>query len=372
DYPKQGFSIIPMWIADMNFTTSPTITKAIENRLQHGLFGYFQPRDEYFKSIIAWHKRHNKTTIKKEYIGYENGVLGGLISALHAVANPGDYVLLHSPTYVGFTHSIEDNGYHIIHSPLYRDAEGVWRMNYEDMDAKIKQYNIHVAVFCSPHNPSGRVWERDEIEKALKVYADNDCTVVSDEIWSDITLFGKQHIPTQSVNKDAKNRTIALYAPTKTFNIAGIVNSYHVIYNKTLRQKVESTAHKTYYNDLNVLSMYALIGAYSIESETWLEQLRQVLGDNVETMLSFLREEAPLVSAAKPDGTYMLLLDCSQYCERHGVDFQTLLKRGWEVGVIWQNGEHFYASQSIRLNLALPKPLLLEAIERLRKYVFVD
>lgn len=227
--PKEGFDIIPMWVADMNFATVPTIQEEVIKRTKHPAFGYFEPREEYYSSIIEWQNRRNGVTgLEKEDIGYENGVLGCLASAIQAFTAPGEAVLLHSPTYIGFTRALEDNGRKIVLSPLVQDENGVWRMDYEDMDRKIKENNIHFCVFCSPHNPCGRVWERDEIEKAMEVYKNNQCVVVSDEIWSDIILEGHRHIPTQSVSEDAKNRTIAVYAPSKTFNLAGLIGSYHI------------------------------------------------------------------------------------------------------------------------------------------------
>ena len=263
DPPREGFDVIPMWVADMNFPTVPTIPQAIIERAKHPAYGYFSPTDDYYSSIIDWQSTRNGVTgLTREAIGYENGVLGGVISALTAFAAPGDGVLLHSPTYIGFTRSIENNGYRIVHSPLTLDERGVWRMDYEDMDRKLKEHHIHVAVFCSPHNPCGRVWERWEIEKAMEVYKANDCVVISDEIWSDLTLGNHQHIPTQSVSEDARNRTVAFYAPSKTFNLAGLVGSYHIIYNPTLRDRIVAKSSKCHYNDMNVLSMHALIGAY--------------------------------------------------------------------------------------------------------------
>lgn len=266
DPPKEGFDVIPMWIADMNFPTVPTVPEAIIERAKHPAYGYFSPTDEYFDAIIRWQSTRNGVTgLTREAIGYENGVLGGVISALTAFAAPGDAVLLHSSTYIGFTMSIENNGYRIVHSPLTRDADGVWRMDFDDMDRKIKENNIHVAVFCSPHNPCGRVWERWEIEQAMEVYRRNDCLVISDEIWSDLTLGNHQHIPTQSVSEDARNRTAAFYAPSKTFNLAGLIGSYHIIYNKYLRDRIGAKSSKSHYNEMNVLSMHALIGAYQPE-----------------------------------------------------------------------------------------------------------
>ena len=176
DAPKPGFDAIPMWVADMNFPTVPTIQQAILERVQHPAFGYFQPTPAYYDAICRWQQvRNGVSGLSAADIGYENGVLGGVISALTAFAAPGDGVLLHSPTYIGFTNCVTNNGYRIVHSPLVRDEAGVWRMDYEDMDAKLKANKIHVAIFCSPHNPCGRVWERWEIEKAMEVYRANDC-----------------------------------------------------------------------------------------------------------------------------------------------------------------------------------------------------
>ena len=371
DPPKDGFDVIPMWVADMNFPTVPTVPQAIIERAQHPVYGYFSPTDDYYNSIIDWQSTRNGVTgLTSEAIGYENGVLGGVISTLTAFAAPGDSVLLHSPTYIGFTMCIENNGYRIVHSPLKLDEHGVWRMDYEDMDKKLKEHHIHVAVFCSPHNPCGRVWERWEIEKAMEVYKANDCVVISDEIWSDLTLGNHQHIPTQSVSEDARNRTAAFYAPSKTFNLAGLVGSYHIIYNPMLRDRIVAKGSKSHYNEMNVLSMHALIGAYKPEGHEWLDELKEVLTGTVDYAYDYITKHFQGVSLAKPEGTYMLLLDCEQWCKAHGLTLTELEKRGWDVGVDWQDGSMFQAPYSIRVNLALPLSRIKEAMRRLDQYVF--
>ena len=371
DPPKEGYDIIPMWVADMNFPTVPTIPEAIIERAKHPAFGYFNPTDEYYDAIINWQRTRNGVEgLTAEDIGYENGVLGGVVSTLTAFAAPGDAVLLHSPTYVGFTSCIENNGYHIVHSPLKKDEQGVWRMDFEDMDRKLKENNIHVAVFCSPHNPCGRVWEKWEIEKAMEVYKENDCVVISDEIWSDLILSGHKHIPTQSVSEDARNRTAAFYAPSKTFNLAGLVGSYHIIYNKYLRDRIVAKASKAHYNDMNVLSMHALIGAYKPQGQEWVDELRQVLTGNVDYAFDYIRQHFEGVELSKPQGTYMLFLDCTQWCKDHDLSLDQLLKRAWDVGVAVQDGRQFKAPCAIRMNLALPLSRVQEAMDRLDKYVF--
>ncbi len=372
DAPKEGFDVIPMWVADMNFPVLPAIQEAIIERVKHPAFGYFNPRDAYFDAIIDWHvKRNGVIGLTRECIGYENGVLGGLVSVLEAFSAPGDAVLLHSPTYIGFTSSISNCGRRIVHSPLKRDASGIWRMDYEDMDAKIRENKIHVAVFCNPFNPCGRVWEREELEQAMEIYQANDCMVISDEIWSDIILKGNCHIPLQMLNADARSRTVALYAPSKTFNLAGLIGAYHIIYNKYLRERVEAQGSKSHYNSMNVLSMHALTGAYGPEGHIWVDELRQVITENVEYACGFIHEHFPGVQVAKPEGTYMLFLDCTKWLKTHGKTIDELEKAGWDVGVAWQDGRMFHGANAIRMNLALPLSRVQEAFERLKKYVFV-
>lgn len=368
---KEGFDRIPMWVADMNFPTAPTVVEAMMERVQHPAYGYFDPSEEYYASIIRWQEKRNGVTgLEPEHIGYENGVLGGVISALNVMCSKGDNVLLHSPTYIGFTMSLENNGYHIVHSPLIKDENGVWRMDFEDMEKKIVKNRIHAAVFCSPHNPCGRVWERWEIEKAMELYKKHDVFVISDEIWSDLILEGHKHIPTQSVSEDARNRTVAMYAPSKTFNLAGLVGSYHIIYNTWLRERVLKESSLSHYNAMNVLSMHALVGAYKPEGYEWLDELRQVLTGNVEFACRYIQDHFEGIEVSKPEGTYMLFLDCTKWCEQHGKTIDELQRTGVEVGVIWQDGRPFHGPCHIRMNLALPFSRVQEAFERLDRYVF--
>ena len=367
----EGFDVIPMWIADMAFPTAPPVMDAIRKRLELPNFGYFPLSKEYYDAILDWQRRRNGVTeLRPEHIGYENGVLGGLSSAIQAFTAPGDKILVHSPTYVGFTHTLDDTGRPAVHSPLVRDEQGIWRMDYEDMDRKLKENKIHFAIFCSPHNPCGRVWERWEIEKAMEVYAANDCVVISDEIWSDIILPGHRHIPTQSVSADAKERVIAFYAPSKTFSLAGLVGSYHIIYNDYLRARVQRRGVLSHYNDPNILSMHALIGGYR-DGEDWVEEMISVIDGNVRLACDFIEANFPGVSVMRPEGTYMLYLDCGEWCREHGVPIAELQARGVRCGVVWQNGEDFFWPDTIRVNLALPRARLEEALRRLKAFAFV-
>ena len=370
--PKEGFDFLPMWVADMNFATVPTIPQAIAERLRHPLFGYFQTPDAYYQAIIDWQRTQNGVEgLEPCHIGYENGVLGGVVSALNVMCSRGDKVLVLSPTYIGFTSSLENNGYHIIHSELVKDEDGIFRMDYEDMEEKLVRHKIHATIVCSPHNPCGRVWERWELEKAMALFKKHDVMVVSDEIWSDLTMPGYQHIPTQSVSEDAKNRTVALYAPSKTFNLAGLIGSYHIVYNKHLHERMLKESSLPHYNDMNVLSMHALCGAYTQEGRDWLCELREVLSGNLGEVYDFL-QTIPGVETVRAQGTYMLFVDCTAYCAAHGVTIDEILKRGWDVGVGWQDGRPFHGKCHIRLNLALPNSAVKKACARMKQYVFVD
>lgn len=369
--PKDDFDFIPMWVADMNFPTVPTIPQAIIDRAAHPAYGYFEPAEAYYTSIINWQKARNHVDgLQTEHIGYENGVLGGVISALTSYAAPGDAVLLHSPTYIGFTGCIRQNGYQIVLSELKKDGQGIYRMDYEDMEDKIKSKHIHVAVFCSPHNPTGRVWQRQELEQAMEIFEKYEVTVISDEIWSDILLNGSRHIPVQSVNAYAKEHTAAIYAPSKTFNLAGLIGSYHIIYNQALRDRIQAKGAKPHYNSMNVLSMHALIGAYKPQGHAWVDELCQVLSQNINFACDYIRQNFHGVHVSKPEGTYMLFLDCSAWCQKQHTTIESLLHAGWDVGVGWQDGRPFHGPNHIRMNLALPFSRVQDAFERLRQHVF--
>ena len=371
DAPREGFDAIPMWVADMNFATVPTITQAIIERTQHPAFGYFQPREEYYASIIDWHRKRNGVEgLLPEHIGYANGVLGGVISAMNVLCSKGDNVLVHSPTYVGFTHVLTNNGYNMVHSPLVQDGQGVYRMDFADMERRIVENNIHTAILCSPHNPCGRVWERWELEQAMELFKKYDVFVISDEIWSDLILPGHKHIPTQSISQDAKMRTVAMYAPSKTFNLAGLVGSYRIIYNKWLRDRVDKESSLSHYNEMNVLSMYALIGAYKEEGHQWLDELRQVLDENITFACNYIRDHFEGVTVTKPEGTYMLFVDCAGWCEKHGKTMDEVIKACHDVGVAVQDGRQFHGKSHLRMNLASPNSRIREAFDRLARYVF--
>ena len=371
--PKEGFTAIPMWVADMNFATCPAIQESVMERVRHPAFGYFDPSDEYYNAIIRWQTARNGASgLERKHIGYENGVLGGVVSTLNVLCSRGGSVLLQNPAYIGFTHVLENNGYHIVLNPMVRDGDGVWRLDYEDMERKIIGNHVHAAIFCNPHNPCGRVWEAEEISRAMEIFERHQVWVISDEIWSDLLLDGRRHTPTQSVGDYARSHTAAFYAPSKTFNLAGLVGSYHIIYSDWLRERQAKEASLSAYNAMNVLSMHALTGAYSPEGETWLSELCGVLSENVRYAYELIQSRWKGVSLQKPEGTYMLFLQCGEWCRAHGKTIGELQKMGTDVGVAWQDGRLFGDPWGIRMNLALPFEKVKEAFDRLDRYVFTE
>lgn len=363
-----NFSTIPMWVADMNYPVFENIQKQMISRINEPHFGYFDMPDAYYKAIQFWQKETHGIDVEKDAIGYENGVLGILSSALQAFTAPGEAILVQSPCYIGFLHTLRNLGRKIIDSLLIEEEN--WSMNYDDIEEKIKSNNIHFAMFCSPHNPCGRVWKKEEIQKFMDICAKYDVIVFSDEIWSDIVRKENTHIPTQSVSEDAKMRTIAGYAPSKTFNLAGLVGSYHIVYDKYLRDRLNKQASLSHYNAANILSVHALIGAYCKDGIEWVHELNEVISQNVDFAIDFIHKNFEGIQVKKPEGTYMLYLDCTNYLNSHDISMDDLLKKGVHYGVCWQDGRPFMNPNTIRLNLALPKSLVEEAFSRLKEYVF--
>ena len=366
--PKAGFDAIPMWVADMNFPTVPTIQEAIIERAKHPAFGYFQATDAYFDSIIRWHEKRNGVTgLKPEHIGYENGVLGGVISALNCVCSRGDKILIHSPTYIGFTMSLKNNGYEAVHSPLVKDENGVWRMDFEDMEKHLKEEHIHAAILCNPHNPCGRVWERWELEKAMELFKKYDVYVVSDEIWSDIILNGHKHTPTQSVSEDARMRTAAFYAPSKTFNLAGLQASTVVFPNAHKKEVFDKFWMNMDIHRNNAFSLTAMEAAFN-QGDEWLDQLLPYLSANFDYVVDYCEKRIPKIKTYAPDATYLMWLDCRELGMGNEALHDFMIRKA-KLGL--NDGCSFGRSLNgfMRLNAACPRATLEQAMRQLEAAV---
>ena len=368
---EEGFSHIPMWVADMDFPTAPSVIAAIQARLAASpAMGYFNLAGTgFYDAIKGWQKRRNGVEIEdNDVISYENSVLGGVSNVIRTYTNEGDPVLLHSPTYIGFTGTVNAAKRKIILSELKQDAEGTYRMDFEDMEKKIVENNIKVAIFCNPHNPTGRVWEKKEIQDFVELMVKHGVHIISDEIWSDFIVGDQPFTPTQSVSELAKQNVAAMYACTKTFNLAGLVGAYSIIYNKETRDACRELAAQTHYNQPNILSVHALVGAYN-EGEEYVEELKKVIRANQEHAYDVIQTWGGLVKTQKPQGTYVMFLDWTEFCEKRGKTMDEVLNKCVSVGVICQDGRPFHGPCHSRFNFACPHSSVVEAFDRLTKYV---
>ncbi len=370
---SEGFSKIPMWVADMDFATAPSVIASMLRRITASpAFGYYGlPATGYFDAIRSWQLERNGVDIgSDEYISYENSVLGGVANIINTYTEPGDPILLQSPTYIGFTGTVNNAKRTIVLTDLKQDENGTYRMDYEDMEKKIVENNIKVAIFCSPHNPTGRVWEKEEIAKYVEICAKHNVIIAADEIWSDFIVGDKKHIPTQSVSETAKQIVAAMYAPSKTFNLAGMVGAYSIIYNDEMRKKAKEHAATTHYNSPNLLSVYALIGAYTGGGE-WVDELRKVISANMDYAYEMMKTWDG-VTVQRPQGTYMMFPDFTEFCKKRGKTLDDVLKRCVSVGVICQDGRPFHGECHIRFNMALPTAKAKEAFDRLDRYLIKE
>ncbi len=365
-----GFSHIPMWVADMDFPTAPCVIAAIQARLAASpAMGYFGLKETgFYDAIKKWQFERNGVTIEDDdVISYENSVLGGVSNVIRTYTEEGDPVLLHSPTYIGFTGTVNAAKRKIILSELKQDEEGTYRMDFEDMEKKIVENNIKVAIFCNPHNPTGRVWTPEEIQDYVELMVKHNVKIIADEIWSDFIMEGK-HTPTQSVSELAKMNVSAMYACTKTFNLAGLVGAYSIIYDKDTREKCRELAAQTHYNQPNILSVHALVGAYN-EGAPYVDELIKVIKSNQQHAYDVIQTWGGLVKTQKPQGTYVMFLDFTEFCEKRGKTMDEVLQKCVSVGVICQDGRPFHGPCHARFNFACPHSSVVEAFDRLTKYV---
>ncbi len=356
--------IIPMWVADMDFATPPCVIDAITTRLAHPILGYFDLPEPYIAAVNAWqHERLGVTeTLTKAEIAYQNSVLGAVASFLQAYTLAGEKILMHSPIYLGFQAIVRNLGRVICDSPLEMDEDGIWRMNLADMEEKIVKEKISVMIFCSPHNPTGRVWERAEIAAVIALCDKHGVKLISDEIWADfITDPICKHITTQSVSEAARQMTMAVYAPSKTFNIAGLVGAYSIIYNTQMANKINAVANATHYNGANVLSCHALIGGYQ-HGAAWVDEMNEYIRGNQEYVVDFINTHCTGAKAYVPQATYLLWVDVSG-CDK---DFDTLYADILATGVLPSSGKGFYSDHHLRINVACPRSMCEAAMQRLK------
>ncbi len=360
--PVAKEEVVPMWVADLDFATAPSVIEALKERIDHPLFGYFPLPQRYIDAIANWQKtRYGVEGVERKHIMYQNSVLGGVASFVYAYSQPGDNILINQTTYTGFQATVKGSGRFLVYSDLKKDENGIPRLDLEDMEAKIIANNIPIFIFCSPHNPTGRVWTKEEIESVVELCAKHDVMIMSDEIWADFIVNPAcKHVATQSVSETAKKITMGMYAPSKTFNLAGLVGSYSLIYCPTMARKITKVATSSHYNMANVLSVYALIGAYEGGAE-YVDEMNKYIRKNQEELADFFLNKCEGLETDVPDGTYLLWVSV----EKTGMDVGDVIAKMKEVGVIVNDGRTFHGKTHLRFNCACPNSFIKKAIEKL-------
>jgi cystathionine beta-lyase len=357
---------LPMWVADMDFRCPEPVMKALAARAEHGIFGYSSPTDGFYESVVGWMSRRHGWQIARDWICITPGVVPGLNLLVRAFVAPGEKVLIQPPVYYPFAQAAVNNGAEVMGSPLIYEA-GHYRMDFDDLEAKARDPQVKMAILCSPHNPVGRVWRRDELERFGRICLDNGLLIVSDEIHSDLIFRGNVFLPFGKLANDLVQQSVICTAPSKTFNLAGLQTSSIVIPNEQLRKRFRATIDSTGHSLPNTFGIVALQAAYD-HGEPWLEGLLAYLQGNLEYVEAFLAEHVPQIEVVRPEGTYLVWLDCRRL-GLDGAGLQSLMREEAHVylddGTLFgEEGEGFE-----RLNIACPRSLLENALKRIRNAV---
>lgn len=357
---------IPMWIADMDFKSPPSVTAALIKAAQHGIYGYGDTDDKYDDLIVDWYDRRIGWKMEKEQILKIPGVMFGVAAAIRAVTEPNDAVMICQPVYYPFAKIIPDNHRRTVVSELVLKT-GRYEIDFEDFENKIRREKVKAFLLCSPHNPVGRVWSRTELAEIARICLKNDVYIISDEIHSDFIYPGYKHIPIASLSDEIADRTITCVSPTKTFNLAGLQAANMVVPNKYLRVGIKKECTATGYSHLNIMATVAAKAAYEY-GEEWLESLLQYLGQNAAILRTAFPKDAP-VSALNMEGTYLAWLDCRKLnLSPSELDDLFLNKAG-----VWLHNGHTFGAGGkgfMRMNIACPSSVLEEAVGRIKSAVY--
>jgi cystathionine beta-lyase len=354
--------LLPLWVADMDFRTPDCVIEALVDKSRHGIFGYSESREEYFKVLEAWFDRRLGWHVRPEWLVKTPGVVFAICAAIRALTSVGDAVLIQQPVYYPFTESVCANKRRLIVNELvYQD--GIYSIDFEDFEQKIQLENVKLFILCSPHNPVGRVWTHDELCHLGDICQKHGVTVISDEIHADFVYPDHRHLVFANVKPEFADFTVTCTAPTKTFNLAGLQVSNIFIANRSIRKRLREEIVRTGYSQLNIMGLVACKAAYSTEGTKWLEELKIYLKDNLDFLHSALRDTG--VKIVEPEGTYLVWLDFSVLAlSDHALD--TLLV---EKAKLWLDGGTMFGtggSGFARINIACPRALLEQAVRQLK------
>ncbi|MDN5345794.1 MAG: cysteine-S-conjugate beta-lyase [Petrotoga sp.] len=349
--------VIPMWVADMDFKSPPDVIEALKKRAEHGIFGYSMLDNYYFDPFINWIETRHGSEVKKEWIVTTDGVVDALKVAILAYSKPGDNVVIQTPVYYPFYNIIKSNGRMIIKNSLKFENRN-YSMDFDDLEKKLSLKRTKLFILCNPHNPVGRVWKREELEKLLQLCVKHNVILLSDEIHSDLVFSPNKHIPIFSISQDIKESSLTFYAPSKTFNLAGLKASFAVIPNEQLRAEYKNVIESLSSDNLNIFGMVAAKVAYE-KGKDWLDDLLNYLRGNIDYVYNFFNEKLPKIKLQKPEGTYLMWLDFRAYGDEQKVKdiLVNKAKVGLEEGSIFgEEGKGFF-----RMNIGCPISILKDA-----------
>ena len=353
--------VIPLWVADMDFAVAPAIQEAIRKRAEHPIFGYTFIQEDYYEAVISWFKRRHHWTIAREHILYTIGVVPAMSVAIKALTLPGEKVLILSPDYNCFFSSVKNNGCEVVESVLrFRDETRRFEVDWEDFEAKCADEKCTVFLLCNPHNPTGRVWTREELRQMSDICRRHQVRIVSDEIHCELIMPGHHFCPMGLIDETA----IILNSPSKSFNIAGLQTANIICTDAATRRRLDRVININEVCDLNPFGPVALIAAYN-ESENWIDELNKYLWDNYTILCDFIGKNLPQWKVMPLEGTYLVWIDVSSCCDNVEAYCDMILQKC----KVWLNPGSMYGSTSgegyLRINLACPKSTLQEALKRL-------
>ncbi len=367
-YPRKVLKVddaIPMWVADMDFEAPPAVVEAVKRRAEHGVFGYPLVPPSFFAAAIAWLKRRHGWDVRKDQMAMTPGIVPALNYCVRAFTRSGDPVIIQTPVYHPFYYAIENNGRRVVRNPLRFDGRR-YAMDLDDLRTRIDAPG-RMLILCSPHNPVGRVWEREELEALGRIAVERDLVVIADEIHHDLVYRGHGHHVLASLSPELAQQTITCIAPSKTFNTAGLTTAAVVAANPDLYRKFEEESGRSGFDLGNALGIVAFEAAYA-HGEDWLEELLPYLVGNVDFMAGFLEERVPQIRLVRPEGTYLALLDCRGLGLEPGALNDFFLKK---AGVYFSDGTLFGEESAgfVRINFGCPRSMLREALERVERAV---
>lgn len=356
--------VIPLWIADMDFKTAQPIIDALKRKAEEGIWGYTSRPDSYYDAVCGWQKRRNGWEIDKSLLSFNLGVVPALSSMVHVFTEPGDKILIQTPVYSEFYDVTESWGREVLESPLV-ETDGRWSIDFEDFEKKAGEARLF--FLCSPHNPLGIVWTREELMRMCRICIDKGILIVSDEIHSDLIFHGKKHIPTAALSAEIASHVITCISGTKTFNLAGLQASATIFPNRELKERFDEFWFSLDIHRNNAFSSVAMETAFN-EGEEWLEQLLLYIDDNFSYIKEFCGQYIPQVKPNIPDATYLVWLDCRDL-GLNNEDLRRFMieKAGLGLNEGWSFGRSL--SGFMRLNAACPRPVLEKAMGQLKAAV---